>query len=271
MRRLSAPGADGLTWRQCRVGLADRIAGLADRLRQDTWRPGPVRFAAWPSCAAADLQPMPTRQAAAIAAAHGVPLDRPIILTIGRAGPVKSVGQLIGHLAPVRDQIHLVAVVVPFHGEDPLFGDYPKSSSSSTGEHAARRRRARDPGYKANRANADRTAIKSLGVVKEALTAVGPARKPQIVRARSAREELMGMEGLCAGVLRRRRRGHARWAGLRGQVLATAARRRQRRAALRVRDPGRRGGLGAVRCRSGHGDRGCSTPAPTVGRASRWR
>jgi RNA-directed DNA polymerase len=49
MRSPTAPGADGLTWCQYRAGLDDRIVGLAERLRRDTWRPGPVRVAAWPS------------------------------------------------------------------------------------------------------------------------------------------------------------------------------------------------------------------------------
>jgi RNA-directed DNA polymerase len=49
MGRPAAPGADGITWRQYRHGFDERIVGLAGRLHQGTWRPGPVRVAAWPS------------------------------------------------------------------------------------------------------------------------------------------------------------------------------------------------------------------------------
>lgn len=43
MRRASAPGADGLTWAGYRHGLRDRIAALSAALREETWRPGPLR------------------------------------------------------------------------------------------------------------------------------------------------------------------------------------------------------------------------------------
>jgi RNA-directed DNA polymerase len=43
MRRASAPGADGMSWAAYRQGLRDRLAGLAGRLRDGTWHPGPLR------------------------------------------------------------------------------------------------------------------------------------------------------------------------------------------------------------------------------------
>lgn len=45
MRRGSAPGVDGLTWAGYRHGLRNRLATLADRLREGAWTPDPVRKA----------------------------------------------------------------------------------------------------------------------------------------------------------------------------------------------------------------------------------
>jgi glycosyltransferase involved in cell wall biosynthesis len=73
---------------------------------------------------APDLQPMPRRRAEQVAASHGVPLDRPIVLAVARTDPVKGIDQLITALAPIRDLIHLVAIVVPFDGHDPLTRRY---------------------------------------------------------------------------------------------------------------------------------------------------
>lgn len=49
MRTTSSPGADGVTWREYRVGLRDRLARLTARLKEGSWRPGPVRQISWPS------------------------------------------------------------------------------------------------------------------------------------------------------------------------------------------------------------------------------
>jgi D-inositol-3-phosphate glycosyltransferase len=133
---LPTPNPARLDWEHYALAAARRpgvrIADVGTFLTRhliDTYGADPSWFVPWRSSldlAAADLQPMPTRQAATIAAAHGVPMDRPIILTIGRTAPVKGVDQLIDQLAPVRDQIHLVAVVVPFDGDDPLIDDYQR-------------------------------------------------------------------------------------------------------------------------------------------------
>jgi len=50
--------------------------------------------------------------------------DRPIIATIGRTDPVKGIDLLIDALGPLRDRAHLVAIVVPFDGRDPLLDAY---------------------------------------------------------------------------------------------------------------------------------------------------
>jgi hypothetical protein len=44
MRQRSAPGTDGVTWKDYRTGLDTRIAELAARLHTGTWRPAPVRL-----------------------------------------------------------------------------------------------------------------------------------------------------------------------------------------------------------------------------------
>lgn len=49
MRTTSSPGADGITWHQYRVGLHDRLTHLAARLREGSWRPGPIRQLSWSS------------------------------------------------------------------------------------------------------------------------------------------------------------------------------------------------------------------------------
>jgi len=85
------------------------------------------RFIPWRSSldlTAPDLQPMSADQAEAVAEAFGVPRDRPIIATIGRTDPVKGIDLLIDALGPLRDRAHLVAIVVPFDGRDPLLDAY---------------------------------------------------------------------------------------------------------------------------------------------------
>lgn len=71
-----------------------------------------------------DLAPMPRQQAEQVAASFGVPLDRPIVLTIGRTDPVKGFDLLIDALIPLADEVHLVAIIVPFSQDDPLLADY---------------------------------------------------------------------------------------------------------------------------------------------------
>ncbi|MFE0023386.1 Retron-type reverse transcriptase [Amycolatopsis sp. NPDC059021] len=49
MRTTSSPGADGMTWREYRAGLDERLQHLAARLQNGTWRPGPTREITWDS------------------------------------------------------------------------------------------------------------------------------------------------------------------------------------------------------------------------------
>ncbi|MFY1633637.1 glycosyltransferase [Solwaraspora sp. WMMB335] len=73
---------------------------------------------------APDLQPMPAADALQITATFGVPLDRPIVLAVGRTDPTKGFDQLITAVAPLRDIVHLVAVIVAFSDADPLTRTY---------------------------------------------------------------------------------------------------------------------------------------------------
>ncbi|MFD5191105.1 hypothetical protein ACFWMU_23650 [Streptomyces sp. NPDC058357] len=43
MRRASAPGADGESWASFRTALDTRLEGLATSLREESWRPGPLK------------------------------------------------------------------------------------------------------------------------------------------------------------------------------------------------------------------------------------
>ena len=71
-----------------------------------------------------DLRPMPHAEAVKVAADFAVPLDRSIVLAVGRTDPIKGFDQLIAALTPLRDRVHLVAVIVPFDGHDPLTTAY---------------------------------------------------------------------------------------------------------------------------------------------------
>jgi glycosyltransferase involved in cell wall biosynthesis len=67
---------------------------------------------------------MPAGKAARITASYGIPGEVPLIVTIGRTDPAKGIDLLIDALAPLRDRAHLVAIVVPFDGHDPLISAY---------------------------------------------------------------------------------------------------------------------------------------------------
>jgi glycosyltransferase involved in cell wall biosynthesis len=94
----------------------------------------PARLLPWRSSldlTAADLQPMPAADARPVAAAHGVPLSRPIVLTIGRTDPVKGIDLLIDAAAPLRHRMHLVVIAVPFDSRDPLPAAYRQQMNNA--------------------------------------------------------------------------------------------------------------------------------------------
>lgn len=129
-----APGAARLAWEhesltaagQPGIRVADIGAFLTSHLAS-AYKVPSGSFIPWRSSldlTAPDLQPIPQQQAAAIAAAHGIPDGRPIIATIGRTDPAKGIDLLIDAIAPLRDRVHLAAIVVPFDGHDPLISAY---------------------------------------------------------------------------------------------------------------------------------------------------
>jgi hypothetical protein len=58
------------------------------------------------------------------ATALGIPAGRPVIETIGRTEPAQGIDLLIDAAAPLRDQVHMVVIAVPFDGDDPLAAAY---------------------------------------------------------------------------------------------------------------------------------------------------
>src|SRR6185369_10339975 len=72
----------------------------------------------------ADLQSMPRGRARSVAAHWGVPVDRPIVLTIGRTDPTKGIDVLLDALASMREDIHAVVVAVPLPGQSHLLETY---------------------------------------------------------------------------------------------------------------------------------------------------
>ncbi|WP_433184263.1 glycosyltransferase family 4 protein [Actinoallomurus sp. CA-150999] len=76
-----------------------------------------------------DLRPMQREEALAVARRWGVPLDRPIVLSFGRADPIKGVDLLIRSLAALREDVHLVVILVPFSYSQPLLESYRKQIS----------------------------------------------------------------------------------------------------------------------------------------------
>lgn len=129
-----APGAERLAWEHESLAAARhtavRVADIGDFLTSHLTTAYAVPATAlipWRSSldlAAPDLQPMRPDQAAQITAKYGIPAERPVIATIGRTDPAKGIDLLIDALAPLRDRIHLTAIVVPFDGHDPLISAY---------------------------------------------------------------------------------------------------------------------------------------------------
>lgn len=76
--------------------------------------------------ASPDLQPMPVATAREVAARWRVPLDRPLVVVIGRTDPTKGIGHLIHAAGPLRDEVHVVIIAVPFDQDDPLIADYAR-------------------------------------------------------------------------------------------------------------------------------------------------
>lgn len=119
LRALSAAGHHGVT-------IADISRTFTAHLRREynVNAAHLTRFSCCLDLTDPDLQPMPPSEARQVATAYGVPLDRPIVLAVGRTDPVKGLDQLITALIPLVGLVHLVAVIVPFDGADPLSHSY---------------------------------------------------------------------------------------------------------------------------------------------------
>lgn len=94
----------------------------------------PTRFIRWRSSldlTAPDLAAMHVDQAATTIAGFGIPVDRPIVLFVGRTDPTKGFDLLIDALRPIGDAVHLVAIIVPTDGHDPLLQAYRDGISSA--------------------------------------------------------------------------------------------------------------------------------------------
>lgn len=78
-----------------------------------------------------EFSPMSPGHARARVSAYGVPLDRPIVLAFGRADPIKGFDVLIRALAPLREQVHLVLIAVPYSRVDPIVSNYTELLEST--------------------------------------------------------------------------------------------------------------------------------------------
>jgi glycosyltransferase involved in cell wall biosynthesis len=73
---------------------------------------------------AADLTPLPAAEAWRTAIDFGIPVDRPLLLTIGRTAATKGIDLLLDAVAECHYHVHLVVIVVPIGDRDPLVDDY---------------------------------------------------------------------------------------------------------------------------------------------------
>lgn len=90
-------------------------------------RPGRLApFTSSLDLASPDLQPMPVATAREVAARWQVPLDRPLVVVIGRTDPTKGIDLLIHTAGRLRDEVHVVIIAVPFDQDDPLITDYAR-------------------------------------------------------------------------------------------------------------------------------------------------
>jgi len=54
----------------------------------------------------------------------GIPLDRPIVFSFGRADPIKGLDRAIRAVTPLRGRIHFVLIAAPYTDDDPEIAKY---------------------------------------------------------------------------------------------------------------------------------------------------
>ncbi|MFE0023388.1 glycosyltransferase family 4 protein [Amycolatopsis sp. NPDC059021] len=132
-----APNPQRIVWERAGVASANRrpeiwVADLGrflSRHLQSDYGLEPHRLAPYASSldlSSPDLRPMPPGEARAVVERWEVPLDRPLVITVGRTDPTKGIDVLIHALGPLRNEVHAVIVAVPFDGDDPLIADYAR-------------------------------------------------------------------------------------------------------------------------------------------------
>jgi glycosyltransferase involved in cell wall biosynthesis len=103
-----------------RVFLADVGSYFSSHLTQD-FNLNPSRLVSLTqalSLSDEEFQPQPTAEAETNAKAWGIPLDRPIVLSLGRADPIKGLDRAILAADPLAERIHFVLIAAPYTPEN---------------------------------------------------------------------------------------------------------------------------------------------------------
>jgi glycosyltransferase involved in cell wall biosynthesis len=112
--------------RDPRVFLAD-IGQWFSRHLVEAYALRPDRLKPYPVCMSfddAEMQVRPEAEARAEVLSRGVPLDRPLVLSFGRADPIKGFDQAIAALRPLAEAVHFVLVAAPYNPGDPELERY---------------------------------------------------------------------------------------------------------------------------------------------------
>jgi D-inositol-3-phosphate glycosyltransferase len=124
-----------MAWERAGVDAASRWpwAWVADvgrfltRHLRDAYGLPAARLVPFPAAVALDdpwLRPMGEGEARRVAWRWEIPLDRPLILTVGRTDPTKGIDVLLDAVGPLRDGVHVVVIAVPMPGWEHLLAQY---------------------------------------------------------------------------------------------------------------------------------------------------
>lgn len=127
MRRSAGPGADGITWKQYRHHLDERIAVLSKQLHEGTWWPAPVRVLSMPSWGKTLTIVIPTVEDRVVHRTVRLALE-PVLCRNAyppwmfgwrpRAGRVQAVAAAYEHLAAGRSWVADLDVAAVTSGAD---------------------------------------------------------------------------------------------------------------------------------------------------------